>query len=49
MCERQEICKEENVLGIWAAYVVGATSSYMVVTASKIKVLHEFKHSSNFL
>jgi len=50
MCERQEICKVEKILGFWAVYVVCATSSYVVVIASKIKVLHGFKHySSNFL
>lgn len=50
MCERQEIDKKEKIWGIWAVDGVRAISRYVVVIASKIKVLHCFKHySSNFL
>lgn len=50
MRERLEACKEEKVLSVCAVYVFCATSSYVVVMASKIKVIHVFKYySSNFL
>lgn len=37
MCEMQEICKKEKVLGIWALDGAPAISRYMVVVASKVR------------